>query len=705
MAEYKIYGPGSSSGSPVYQEVACSETSTDICFIVSSTTKVDDCFTDTIFEKKCMPVDLSTLFPIDCSCVSADTKPILMSGETSWGETVWYEIKQIRDICQDEDPSEPISRSCDIGDYWITKSGHTLFIDYECFKTLDYGDYVDVERSVSSATAQCKSVGCFITGISGGTDKNGKYYINNPDGVASFTSTEDSEITIETCCSGKSITFIYDCSNGGEKTCLIDPTSASCIYKTDDIGRILLPKSGCTVEFAGIDVEVDCIAGVSYNIKNIIFNPPYVENSGGSVNMTIVYERVIKDSECNETKTTGVIKSGITISACTDYPESSGDCFYDHYVDIPLLPLLTELKGGDIYYNGKKVDESTTVSYLELGEEHGGGEGCEYETTYCVDSGTVKVYYESSYKAADWSEQGEVPSSGGRIKVAWNYKKVEIPTQSSPAACKTYSSNTLTASEIVKIPECPGDRATSAFTGDILWYKQSSGCTTCPYEEYKGDRLNKITYSGYQDCYCESYTTTTVKEKAIITNVDKCTNCVVGSPTIETITYGVEMPDGTCSATTSTTSVEMTKCFGVNSTDKSRTIEDEYFKITQEAGPCNISYCDCGTFRFYNRAQPTTSCESEALTFDFPEVSIGCSNVSKVTIPYRGYCRGVLQVSGNLTWEDNFVCDKAQQDLSGATTHTYTFPEDGVTPWSGKTITVIQCKDGTCDCNCDTDCE
>lgn len=622
MTEYKIYGPGSSSGSPVYQEVTCNETSTDICFIVSSTTKVDDCFTDTIFEKKCMPVDLSTLFPIDCSCVSADTKPVLMSGETSWGETVWYKIKQIRDICPPE-PPEP-SVSCDIGDYWITKSGDTLWVNYEKITTYDYGDYADVSTEILASSANC------VTG----------------------------EIKVSADCPTHSaITFNYDCEGGG---------------------------GGCS-------------SGTSYYVKSITFDPPYVENEGGSVSATVLYEKVTKNTDCSETKITSALTvSAGTVSACTEYSEFSANCCSDNYVMFSLSSLTKSLSADTLYYNGRKVTRDVSIPYLEKADRNCGGE-CTYETTYCVDSGSVNTYYETYYGSGIWVDVGSVSDSGGRIKVTWRYYATEAPTSSLPQCqSRSYSGNDYT---IISVPACKPNVASSSVSGVILYKKQTNGCTMCSAQTITDKitrqevKMNAFIYTANQTCKCKSESISSIT-KVEVNNVEKCTGSITIEPSAHVITY----KEDCSSAETDVSLGEMEIYFGENQSDSARRIENDYAIINQEAGPCYEKICDCTTFEFKEQALDR-NCEQ--LTFEFPTVYIGCKRTERVKIPFYGYCNGMVEANGYFYWNGNFVCDKCQQNTSGATTYKYTFPTtDYNYPWSGATITVIQCSGGTCECDC-----
>ena len=659
MTNIGIFGPGSSSSNPVYQEVACSEVSTNICFIVSGNSTVDNCFTETVYQNICTLVTIAS----DCSCndngysIIENSVEVEVEGTTL---TVYYKIKQLKDICPPT-PPQP-SSSCDIGDYWITKSGDDLIVEYEYSIIEDYGDYVDITKATSSTTVACNNAGCKIEALSPTPtiDDDGNYHYPGSGGRISFsTSEETGELSATTVCSDKPIIFKYNCEAGTE-----------------------------------------ICEGVSYYIKSITFSPSYVGNDGGTVTPTVVYERVEKNPDCSEIKTTGVLKPDpITIPACDD---SEINCCNDQYVDISLFSLTESLTDGDLYYNGRKVTTDISIPYLERAKTEGcGSDTCKYVTTYRVYCNSVDVLYETSYKSDEWRPNGKVPSYGGRIKVTWDYDKVETPTNNTcPENVKKFSDYT-----IIDIPACTinTQSSTETFSGVILYKVQTPNCkcpdteeeTECPYEEVGGVKMNKIEYSGVQECECIPSTTIEIErvEFTGANKVEKCVECVKGSPKVTITNHNV---NGTCEDEIIEDTSERTFCFGVNTTNEARTLQDDYFLVEQEAGPCSEKKCFCGTFNFISMPPNSQGCTDSSIKYTFPEVHIGCGYTNRVTIPYYGVCNGIVEVSGNLIWEDEFICTG-----NGPTTHTYTFPADGGKPWDGKTITVIQCEDGTCDCDCE----
>jgi hypothetical protein len=273
----------------------------------------------------------------------------------------------------------------------------------------------------------------------------------------------------------------------------------------------------------------------------------------------------------------------------------------------------------------------------------------------------------------------------------------ETPSNPGPD-CQTRSASTTWTTDAMYVSPCPGNTATSEFTGEILFKKQTPECTY-PSEVVDGVKMNKIIYTVTQECHCTPYSTVEIIPLEV--NVEKCEISVSGN---EEIGYPQEITttwDENCES--SVTSADVTTqsfVFGENNTNEPRDISNGYFIVHQKEGPCHENKCVCDTFAFLTAPPDDKLCDE--LEFTFEDVYIdGCSVVSSVTIPYYGTCNGVVQVSGELTWNDNFVCDKQ----SHPTIHTYTFPADGGKPWSGKTIRVIQCSDGTDDCGCDYECE
>jgi hypothetical protein len=209
MTNIGIFGPGGSSSNPVYQEVACSEVSTNICFIVSGNSTVDNCFTETVYQNICTLVTIAS----DCSCnnngysIIENSVEVEVEGTTL---TVYYKIKQLKDICPPT-PPQP-SSSCDIGDYWITKSGDDLIVEYEYSIIEDYGDYVDIAKATSSTTVACNNAGCKIEALSPTPTiyDDGNYHYPGSGGSISFsTSEETGELSATTVCSDKPIIFNF----------------------------------------------------------------------------------------------------------------------------------------------------------------------------------------------------------------------------------------------------------------------------------------------------------------------------------------------------------------------------------------------------------------------------------------------------------------------------------------------------------------
>ena len=272
--------------------------------------------------------------------------------------------------------------------------------------------------------------------------------------------------------------------------------------------------------------EEECSAGCKANVS-VSVNRKYVPSSGTSISgseITFTYKKVVTDDECRKRTTNGMYIYDDTI--VIDIPECSAKndtdfhCCHDHYVDmdIPVSALSEHLDVCDIYYNGDKIDSGGTIQYRILQKAKTSGECsgvCEERTTYCVDSGSVKVCYEDGYLTNKWLCSGDttsgcdctslsisgfngyyaVPYTGGRIKVTWDYSAHTITPN-----CTEFDVTGGTWEEIITIGGCD---------------ERPISCDT---------KYNKIIYHDEQDRPVEVHYDDTTYENCEICDSECCYN-------------------------------------------------------------------------------------------------------------------------------------------------------------------------------------
>ena len=272
--------------------------------------------------------------------------------------------------------------------------------------------------------------------------------------------------------------------------------------------------------------EGECTPGCKADLS-VSVNREYVPASGTSISgseITFRYKKVTTDDECNKRTTDGIFIYDdtliVNVSGCTSGASGSGNeyqCCHDHYVnmDIPVSGLSKYLSGCTVYYDGKAIENISagTIPYSILQKAKTSGECsgvCEEKTTYCVDSGSVKVCYEDGYMTNKWLCSGDttsgcdctslsisgfngnyaVPYTGGRIKVSWNYSASTL----SPS-CSQYSTSG-TWEEIILVGGCD-ERPTSCNTeyNKIIYHDEQGHSVETTYDDK--------TYSGCKECDAE----------------------------------------------------------------------------------------------------------------------------------------------------------------------------------------------------------
>ena len=630
-----IFGAGNSAANPVKLQVLCEDKRATIPFIIKNEDKSDACDTKITFEDHRHEVT----FTDNCDCRSKiecgkyadyDKK----AGSFTYDNlTVYYELELITDPCPD---TPQCVTSCSVGNYWMTKSDDNLLVSYEKYTVKDCGDYADVKKEIKHQTVAC--------------------------------STDD--ITISDECG--SFTFKYECPTG-------------------------CTGSGSTV----------------INIRGISFTPLFVEYTGGKVNVLISYEKIVTDENCNEHKTRGSVILEAEVKPCEE--QLINMCCLDHSADVEILKtdLLKALgiegaaaTGVIVNYKGEEIADKLILSIMQ--KANPGPECnkyCNYVTTYCVlEDGThiIKVEYETYWGSRVWITKeagGKISSAGGRVKISFDYLATAIafddegyPITNKEGQKIDHSGNTIVDKEgkpvmedvckpyeyngsdnvIIEVGPCSGEETevncgtTVTVIGDILYKDRSSWCDETehvkPYtytdiishEEFV---MNQITYEVEQDCSGVCDPGEYKVYEPIDLNIDKCATLAEGDVPWKKIKV-----DENCLVTTAETGTEhIVIQVEPNQTTKPIIFTNEYFRITQAAGPCDEGLsCGCDAVKILSGEYPDV-CDKPSYVFE--TVNITCKEHDMVEVPFKGYCNGVAVYEGKYKWEHYFACNSGTDEI------------------------------------------
>ena len=631
-----IFGAGNSAANPVKLQVLCEDKRAMIPFIIKNEDKSDACDTKITFEDHRHEVT----FTDNCDCRSKIECGKYADYDKKTGSftydnlTVYYELELITDPCPD---TPQCVTSCSVGNYWMTKSDDNLLVSYEKYTIKDCGDYADVKKEIKHQTVAC--------------------------------STDD--ITISDECG--SFTFKYECPTG-------------------------CTGSGSTV----------------INIRGTSFTPLFVEYTGGKVNVLISYEKIVTDENCNEHKTRGSVILEAEVKPCDE--QLINMCCLDHSADVEILKtdLLKALgiegaaaTGVIVNYKGEEIADKLILSIMQ--KANPGPECnkyCNYVTTYCVlEDGThiIKVEYETYWGSRVWITKeagGKISSAGGRVKISFDYLATAIafddegyPITNKEGQKIDHSGNTIVDKEgkpvmedvckpyeyngsdnvIIEVGPCSGEETevdcgtTVTVIGDILYKDRSSWCDETehvkPYtytdiishEEFV---MNQITYEVEQDCSGVCDPGEYKVYEPIDLNIDKCATLAEGDVPWKKIKV-----DENCLVTTAETGTEhIVIQVEPNQTTKPIIFTNEYFRITQAAGPCDEGLsCGCDAVKILSGEYPDV-CDKP--TYVFETVNITCKEHDMVEVPFKGYCNGVAVYEGKYKWEHYFACNSGTDEIT-----------------------------------------
>ena len=535
MAEikYSVIGAGSSENNPVTVFAGCDDTSVLICWTG---------------RKSCKEL-CNTYYTDSQYCDTVAIEPT--TGELVWKPEDGKEIKVYYKIIKDCPAPSPSSCDYSCSNFSVYTVPRTIEIN-----SLDSSIEIHYQYILTCENNNCN---CDSLIISDDDSRGDVHEVTDGDYVGSRENYS------------KTIT---------KKISELTPQGNPLTAYTYTIDKKDIGYDGCSGT-AKVYVSSDgkCTPGTTAEIS-FSSNPevvPGLPSSGTNVTVFIHFKKITIDEECNEKVVTGVgkipwlvkCKSGASDCDCnaltiggsstnTNQGEISNNgsnndryrCCQDHMESsaFTLNQIRSAIGVGDdvkIYYNGAEVSsDGVTFSILQKGKHTEECSGtCEEKTTYCVDSSSVKVLYETVYNSNDWTESGTVPSTGGRIKVTWTYSSHTLTDR-----CTEYDTSGKTWEEIIVIGGCderptdckPEYNKVSAYSqsqgaiveeeydnmtyGDceicdseccyddnggkcvILFKEQTPGCTTAPSttvwdaEEKRNITYNKIRYEFKQEC-------------------------------------------------------------------------------------------------------------------------------------------------------------------------------------------------------------
>lgn len=587
MATYSIIGAGSSSRSPVTVFAGC-ETSVNICWVGRKTINPNEGYCT-----ECYYIDSQY-----CDTVTGVTGN--KTGNITWnGQPVYYDIKK---NCSPAPTPQTCTSGC---------SDFSLYT-VPTYVPFDYDDYIDIYYKY---TITCE-----------GTDG----YIGEKEELSGMESIPFSSFT-----SG----------------------STAYTYNFKPLSRYPEVCSGTAKVFILSD-EDSCISGTTVDVTTI-FTPsvvPALPSSGTDVTISISCKKVEVDKDCNRK----ITNSGDTL---TWHVRCFSNCCSDHIVSsaftmnyIRHLAGVAENEDAIFRYNGIKVPSgSTTIPYsitqkAKYTEECSGSTG-DKETKYCVDSGTVKVEYETSYMINEWVSDSSVPFGGGRIKVSWDYSAFTYSCGDSGCTLIGHSDSAMTWEEIIDIPACDEMDEVCEYTerdsdgmitgNCIIYFKEhDSNCNSCEGEIPPGEtkEFNKISYTFVQNCdsTCKEYTSIIYDKQTIVR--DKCFTGSVS--TIVPFTSITEYVGEFCPSKVVNTGMTAATAYitSVNNSPSARTVfENDMIIVRQSEGPCNGDvHCteEWGTGTVIKYGVPATGGTYELTANDIPYTSDTCV----VTTANTGTC-------------------------------------------------------------------
>ena len=252
-----------------------------------------------------------------------------------------------------------------------------------------------------------------------------------------------------------------------------------------DIGvpiEIVKDCEDCVVTAQTGNTIIGCQSESGTTVKvNFSVYPEEVPNSGGTVEVICYFKKITIDEDCNKRTKSGSFTLIKEVGEC-DLPDD--ECCDPHMakIEVTIEELREKLRGiiGDgsgvkFFYNDVEFTDNVEVEVKQnakRGEECSGA--CEKKTTYCVDSSSLGIWYESLYGKGDWDLVGRLTRHGGRIKVTWNYTAHTITTK-----C-TEKDVELLYEGFMEIGDCDDPYHPTDY--EVLFKEQTPGCETCDSE-------------------------------------------------------------------------------------------------------------------------------------------------------------------------------------------------------------------------------
>ena len=317
----------------------------------------------------------------------------------------------------------------------------------------------------------------------------------------------------------------YHISAGTDTICSKEKRIGHKTITTGDVGTqitIVENCEGCTVTAQTGNTIIGCQseAGTTVNVNFNVY-PSEVPSTGGTVTVICSFKKITIDESCNE-----IVKNG-SFNLQKEVPECNlpdDECCYTHMTNIVIL--VNEIRSNigidddvSIYYNGIKVNDNIELEIKQNSkrDENCTG-GCKDKTTYCANSSSLQIWYESLYGKADWETGGKLTRHGGRIKVTWDYtahtKTVQCITKDIKLMYEGY----------MEIGDCDEPFHPTEFV--VLFKEQTPECTTCEsdivYECSNCNYQNTEPFSICPTCHGNDIVSVPYNKLIITPNQDDC---------------------------------------------------------------------------------------------------------------------------------------------------------------------------------------
>ena len=230
--------------------------------------------------------------------------------------------------------------------------------------------------------------------------------------------------------------------------------------------------------------------------------------NGETISVIYSFVKTKTNEDCSTKKISGSIYENWVIPECSSPSEDKPKyCCEDHDItsSTTVGNVITNLGltlGGNevIIYDGEQVGTEKVITYSVTQKAKTTDEcqsTCENKTTYCVDSGSVKVFYDvnGEWVIEDDPSEPVIPEEGGRIMLKFSGTATTILSD-----CSEYDNN-FSREIIIDVPSCHRKTASAPY---VYYFTDGEQTDGCDYPRGKKDDgtifYNKITYNYNQPC-------------------------------------------------------------------------------------------------------------------------------------------------------------------------------------------------------------